>query len=128
MKVHKLDHVNVRTANLQGMIDWYGEVLGMHPGKRPDFKFGGAWLYACDQAAIHLVEVPEQPLTQALCIEHYAFSATGMQDFVTCLTDRGIAHTLDPVPGFPIVQINLADPDGNHIHVDFPAEEAGNLI
>ena len=29
-----------------------------------------------------------------------------------------------PVPGAPIVQINLHDPDGNHIHVDFSDEDA----
>jgi hypothetical protein len=27
------------------------------------------------------------------------------------------------VPGFPIVQINIWDPDGNHLHVDFDPGE-----
>ena len=35
----RLDHVNVRTANLDGMVEWYGRMLGMHPGPRPDFPF-----------------------------------------------------------------------------------------
>ena len=32
------------------------------------------------------------------------------------------------MPDFPIVQINPHDPDGNHIHIDFDASEADNLI
>mgnify|MGYP000188652562 CR=1 FL=1 len=53
----KLDHVNVRTARLDAMIAWYGEMLGMNTGPRPDFDFPGAWLYAGDNAVIHLVGV-----------------------------------------------------------------------
>ncbi len=57
----RFDHVNVRTPNLQGMIDFYTEVLGLRLGPRPPFTFNGAWLYAGDQAVVHLVEVPEAP-------------------------------------------------------------------
>ena len=41
MQIGKLDHVNVRTANLDNMVAWYGEMLGMNPGKRPNFPFPG---------------------------------------------------------------------------------------
>ncbi len=34
-----------------------------------------------------------------------------------------MAYTIDPVPGFPVVQVNLRDPDGNHIHIDFDQAE-----
>lgn len=39
-----------------------------------------------------------------------------------------IDYIVDPMPDFPIVQINPHDPDGNHIHIDFDASEADNLI
>ncbi len=29
MQVRKLDHVNVHTANLASLVEWYGRVLGM---------------------------------------------------------------------------------------------------
>jgi catechol 2,3-dioxygenase-like lactoylglutathione lyase family enzyme len=44
MQVTKLDHVNVHTANLDTMVEWYGRVLGMRSGERPPFPFPGAWL------------------------------------------------------------------------------------
>ena len=37
---------------------------------------------------------------------------------------KGIEFKALRVPGFGILQINLYDPDGNHIHIDFTPEEA----
>ena len=124
MNVNGFSHVNVRTSRLDEMIAWYGEILDMHPGPRPDFAFGGAWIYAGDKPFIHLVEVAADPQTREPRIEHYAFDATGMGDLAAKLTERGIPFTVDPVPGFPLVQVNCHDPDGNHIHIDFSRDDA----
>ncbi|MEQ9040725.1 MAG: VOC family protein [Silicimonas sp.] len=124
MKVNGFSHVNVRTSRLDEMIAWYDDILDMRPGPRPDFAFGGAWLYVGDNPFIHLVEVPTEPQTKEPKIEHYAFDATGMAEFAAKLDARGIAYTVDPVPGFPLVQINCHDPDGNHIHIDFSRDDA----
>lgn len=128
MQIGRLDHVNVRTENLAPMIEWYESVLGMTNGRRPDFSFGGAWLYAGDHPIVHLVEVAAGPKNQEPRIEHFAISATGLPGFIQRLNARGIPYTLDPVPGFPIVQINLHDPDGNHLHIDFADAEAKGLL
>ncbi|TNF17769.1 MAG: glyoxalase [Rhodobacteraceae bacterium] len=121
------DHVNVRTAQLETMIAFYGDILGLHPGKRPDFGFGGAWLYLGDHACVHLVEVADPPKpVPNVTLEHFAFRARDMAQFRARLDAAGISHSVDPVPGLPLVQINFRDPDGNHIHVDFDtAEEVG---
>lgn len=124
MPVTAFDHVNVRTANLDQMVAWYGDILGLTTGPRPDFSFDGAWLYLGDTAYIHLVAVKDQPEAAGnVTLEHFAFRATDLAGFREKLDARGIAHTLDPVPGFPIVQVNLHDPDGNHIHIDFDSAE-----
>ena len=127
MQINKLDHVNVRTSRLAEMVDWYKDVLDMPSGARPNFPFGGAWLYIGDQAAVHLVEVEDDPNHSSLKLEHFALSATGLPEFVDKLKARGIAHSIDPVPGIDVVQVNLHDIDGNHIHVDFEASEAQGL-
>lgn len=118
------DHVNICTRNLDRMIAWYGDILGLRPGARPPFAFEGAWLYIGDSAVVHLVQVDTDPRSGGdLGLEHFAFRATGMRKFRENLDARGIDYTIDPVPDFPIVQINLHDVDGNHIHVDFDASE-----
>jgi len=124
MPLLALDHVNVRTSNLELMIDWYCDVLGMQTGVRPDFLFPGAWLYLGEKALVHLVGVATDPRADgSLGLEHFAFRAKGLEKFTETLNAREIAYTIDPVPGFPIVQVNLHDLDGNHIHVDFDVTE-----
>lgn len=124
MQLNKLDHVNIRTANLDNMVTWYTDVLGMENGKRPPFPFPGAWLYAGDQAAVHLVGVEDAPQSVEPGIEHFAMSATGLQAFVDRLDASGTEYKAVRVPGINILQINVFDCDGNHIHIDFTSEEA----
>ena len=121
--IQRLDHVNVLTANLSGMIAWYGDILDLHPGHRPPFSTAGAWLYANGIPCVHLVEVSDAQNTKEPQIEHFAFAATGLPDFLSKLEDRGIAYSVDKVPDTPLVQVNIADIDGNHIHVDFASGE-----
>jgi catechol 2,3-dioxygenase-like lactoylglutathione lyase family enzyme len=122
------DHVNVRTANLDPMIARYGEVLGLEPGPRPNFPFPGVWLYLGDQALVHLVGVTDAPPAHAnLRLEHAAFRARDLRGFLGRLEQAGRRYELGRPPGFPIVQVNVWDPDGNHLHVDFPAAEAEAL-
>ena len=124
-----LDHVNVRTANLDAMIEWYGRILDMPTGPRPDFPFPGAWLYAGEQAIVHLIGVSDRPdaADADLRLEHFAISATGLKAMIGRLEAAGERMDLRKVPGFPIVQVNIWDPDGNHIHVDFDVSEAEGL-
>ncbi len=124
MQLNKLDHVNIRTANLDNMVAWYRDVLGMESGDRPPFPFPGAWLYAGDHAAVHLVGVEEAPRSVEPNIEHFAMSATGLADFVERLNASGTEFQAVRVPGINILQINVYDCDGNHIHIDFSSEEA----
>lgn len=120
----RFDHVNVRTPNLQGMIDFYTEVLGLRVGLRPPFTFNGAWLYAGDQAVVHLVEVPEAPRpTGQLRLEHIAFAAEDLAGFIGRLRAAGVEYRVGTLTGFGTKQVNVHDPDGNRLHVDFAASE-----
>lgn len=126
MIVVGLDHVNIRTRNLDAMIAWYGGVLGMKAGWRPDFPFGGAWLYAGDRAVVHLVEADRTaPPDGGLQLEHAAFAAEGYAGFVESLDQGGHRYELVRLEQAGIVQVNVWDPDGNHLHIDFAASEAG---
>jgi catechol 2,3-dioxygenase-like lactoylglutathione lyase family enzyme len=126
MQVKQLDHVNVRTSKLDAMIEWYGRILSMPPGKRPPFDFPGAWLYAGSQPVVHLVGVEEEP-PSGLKLEHFALSASGLGDFLARLDKEHEHYEARRVPGSGVVQVNVWDPDGNHIHIDFPPEDAAGV-
>lgn len=126
MPVQKLDHVNVRTAQLDVMVTWYTQVLGFHAGNRPDFPFPGAWMYANAEAVVHLVGVTGEPgagAEVALKLEHFAFLASDEAAFATRLNALGEQYRRVELTDFKLVQYNIRDPDGNHIHVDFPITE-----
>lgn len=125
MKLQRLDHVNIRTGNLPAMIAWYRDVLGLEPGPRPEFPFGGAWLYLKGSPIVHLVEVEHTTAQKELTLEHFAISAVGMAEFLDHLRGHRVGSRGGVAPTFDIRQVNIWDPDGNHIHIDFPAEEPG---
>ena len=122
MTIKSFSHVNVRTSRLGEMVAWYRDVLGIRPGWRPDFGFGGAWLYVGNDPIIHLVEVDTELNDSDPKIEHFAFDAHGMTEFRSNLDAKGVPYRIAKVPGTEITQLNINDPDGNHIHVDFNGE------
>ena len=123
MPIQTLDHVNILTADVAGMTAWYEKILGLKKGPRPNFRVAGAWLYAGDNPYVHLVEITSPRKPSEVQIEHFAFGATGMAEFIDTLKEHGVHHTIDPVPDYPLVQVNFRDPEGNHIHVDFVSTE-----
>jgi len=126
MQIKKLDHVNVRTTQLEKMIDWYTTVLGMQSGDRPNFPFPGAWMYAGGSPVVHLVGIDGNPATGSevkLKLEHFALAATGCNEFIEKLDAGGERYQRGDLPDFNIIQINVWDPDGNHIHIDFSDDE-----
>jgi len=126
MPIQHLDHVNVVTAKLEEMVAWYEAIIGLQSGPRPDFPFGGAWLYAGDAAVVHLVENTNETRIgseAALKLEHFAFSATGASAFERKLEECGDPFKKIEVRDAGLIQFHVSDPDGNHVHIDFSIEE-----
>ena len=122
-----LDHVNIRTARLEEMRRFYTDVLGLEDGQRPDFAFDGAWLYLGDKAAVHLVPAKKTPAARDPGIEHFAFRSLGAAEMIRKLQKNGIAFNVLPRDKLGVLQINLYDPDGNHIELAYPPREIASL-
>lgn len=126
--IERLDHVNLQTVQLGAMIAWYTEILQLKQGYRPNFPFAGAWIYAGDMPIVHLVEVATAPPKATdLALEHAAFRAKGLRGFLDRLQAADERLRVVRVPDMPLVQVNVWDPDGNHLHVDFDAAEADGI-
>lgn len=117
--IEKLDHVNIRTNQLQAMVEFYERVLELTKGPRPDFAFDGAWLYCDGEALIHLVEVNGPLQNEQVQLEHFAFKAVDFDKSRANLVQQKILHQISPVPGYELTQIHLTDVDGNHIELNF---------
>jgi len=128
MGLKRLDHVNVCTTQLEKLKSFYSEVLGLNPGPRPNFSFGGAWMYCGAYPVVHLVERQQlEPVTGDIRLQHFAFAAENLADFLARLKQLGVPHRVGILEDFELCQITVHDPDGNQLHVDFPLAEAQRL-
>jgi catechol 2,3-dioxygenase-like lactoylglutathione lyase family enzyme len=127
MALKQLSHVNLRTAELDRLIAFYGDVLGLEPGWRPPFDFPGAWLYCGEHPVVHLVGEARARVGEDPKLEHFAFAAEDLAGFLARLRDRKVPYWIRIIPGSEQRQVNLRDTDGNHLHVDFDSSEAADL-
>ncbi|SMX23152.1 Glyoxalase-like domain protein [Boseongicola aestuarii] len=127
MPLLAFDHVNIRTIHLDEMVAWYERHLDLRSGPRPEFAIPGAWLYLGDVCLLHLIDADPEPMAfsedESLRMEHIAFRAEGMAEFIARLEANGVPYKLFPFEALKIVLVFIRDPDGNRIHVDFPMSE-----
>lgn len=127
MDIKLLEHVNLRTAEMHRLEEWYCQVLGLKPGYRPPFKSNGRWLYAGEIPMVHLLEVKDQDICDDPTMEHFAMRASGLKGFLKTLGEMNISYRTVRVPELRVFQIHTTDPDGNNMHIDFSPEEADAL-
>ena len=113
MAVLGLDHINIRTAELDRTRAFFLDVLGLTEGWRPAFGFPGAWLYAGDQDVVHLVEVPEPPAASAgSSLDHFAFAIDDFEAARAQLDAHGIGYRELASPEGDIRQFFITDLNG----------------
>jgi catechol 2,3-dioxygenase-like lactoylglutathione lyase family enzyme len=124
MPLTQLNHVTVRTDDLEGTRDFYTQVLGLRVGPRPPLSFPGYWLYCGDIPVVHLV-----PRSGAIGagdgrdtgnFDHVAFTADDFEGMRLSFTRLGIAFREQEVPGIRLRQLFLQDPNKVMIELNFP--------
>jgi catechol-2,3-dioxygenase len=123
-----LSHFNLRAPRelMERLRSFYCEVVGLSPGERPPFESFGYWLYAGEQAVLHLSETrPGESCDPGVTttFDHAAFSCTGRADFECKLVKLGIAYATARVPGTSQVQLFIRDPAGNGVELNFANED-----
>lgn len=125
MHVERLDHVNVRTHDLEATRAFYTEVIGLQSGERPAFGFAGLWLYAGEIPVIHVtgLEVGDARDDGTGSIDHVAFRVEGLEAMRERVRRLRIDATESIVPRNGDLQIFLRDPNGVKIELTFAAAE-----
>jgi catechol-2,3-dioxygenase len=120
-------HYNLRASRdtLDALRDFYVNIVGLREGERPPFHHYGYWLYAGNDAVLHLSEVNpgEVRHTQVSgTFDHVAFSCTDAAQFEAHLTRSGIRYHGDVVPASGQYQLFFQDPAGNGVELNFAGE------
>ena len=129
MNVLGLSHYNLRAPRelLDTLRTFYVEVVGLHVGHRPPFANFGYWLYAGEQAVLHLGEASREgmPAVEApRSFDHAAFNCIGRREFEARLAHLSIRYEVGHVPQTDQVQLFFKDPAGNGVELIFPGADA----
>jgi catechol 2,3-dioxygenase-like lactoylglutathione lyase family enzyme len=128
MKLNGLHHINIRCAesDLPAIEKFYGEVLGLRKGDRPNFPNPGIWLWQDNHPLVHVSARCVEGFLQDKhhgSVDHVAFGMNGAAEFRDRVEKLGIPYDAQNVPdaGF---QIFLKDPIGTVLEFNFPNSEA----
>ncbi len=125
MPLTQLNHVTVRTTDLDGTRDFYSDVLGLKEGPRPPLAFPGYWLYCGEQAVVHLVppsgQIGAGEGDATGNFDHVAFVAEDFDEMRERFRRLGLRFRENEVPGIRLRQLFVQDPNKVMIEINFPA-------
>ena len=118
-----MNHFTVLTDDLDRTLHFYVDLLGLHQGWRPELGFPGAWLYAGEQAVLHVIAGRELSTQRSGVIDHMAFSARGLKEVRVRLDQAGVRHELRRQRDSNVWQLFCHDPNGAKVELDFDPRE-----
>lgn len=120
-----IDHINISAPGeiIDRVSNFYCDVFGFNVGFRPDFDSKGYWLYSDDKPQIHLtINNSLSQVDNTGFLDHVAFSAAGLSQFVSKLRKCNIHYQANYVPEIRTTQIFFRDPSGLRIEASFKGE------
>ncbi len=120
MRVNALDHVNIRTRDVQRSAEFYAELLGLEIGPTPSIIPADQvrWLYDHGgRPIIHLRAFDCDPGPTGP-IDHVALNCTGKAELVERLKARGADFSVSDVMS-GMTQIFIRDPHGVLLELNF---------
>ena len=138
MALKTFEHVLILADDVDKTKDFYVNILGLNIGYRPDFPFKGYWLYLDENpkaACIHLamrkqdtgqdyyIGKKDDVKSGSGAIDHVAFNAEDIEGMKAKLEEISIEYTHRKVPGFPLEQLFIMDPDGVKVELNYATSE-----
>ena len=118
LAIQSLNHVSVQTKRLDESRKFYIDVLGAKVISRPNFSFGGAWLYV-GGIQVHLIEQGSPSGRGEIDTRgnHVSFAVADVDAAEEGLKQKGISYKRKLIEDRGIQQIFFQDPDGHTIEV-----------
>lgn len=118
LTVSSLNHVSLQTKRLDQSRRFYVDVLGARDLSRPNFNFGGAWLYLAG-IQIHLIAEgdPGNPGVINTRENHVAFAIDDVDEAEQQLKQLRIPYKRNFIPDRGVHQLFFHDPDGHTIEL-----------
>jgi len=129
VRVTRLDHVNIHTAQFDESLRFYTEVIGLVNGLIPGALAApageaprGAWLYdAGGHPMLHLIRstahAPEASIPARL--DHFAIACEDLEGYAARFERLALPFERVSYPQFGIFQLVVHDPNGIKIELGF---------
>jgi catechol 2,3-dioxygenase-like lactoylglutathione lyase family enzyme len=141
--IRRLDHVNIRTFDIEATVNFYSGLLGLRDGPFGAPRAMGAWLYDdTDRPVLHLIAIdpanPDEALARVRdrlgglegdlgrdslrgggAIDHVAFECGGYDDLLAKIQARGFVYRENYVPSIDLKQVFVNDPNGVTVELNF---------
>lgn len=109
----QLDHVTLRTGDLEGTRQFLQNLLDLTVGFRPNFSFPGYWLYRGDESIVHLIPGGGAPVGRhAETIDHVGFRLEGYGAFRGRLDATGVPYSTMDLPELGEQRLFVRTPGG----------------
>lgn len=121
MSVQQIHHFSITAPAevIDEVVTFYGELLGLTPGFRPDFGINGHWLYAGDHPMLHLIEDSNRNNNMAGYFDHIALRCDGLEETIEKLESMGLDYSQFETTELGQLQIFVTDPAGTSIELNF---------
>ena len=138
MAIKTFEHVLILAENVEKTKNFYVNLLGLEAGFRPDFPFKGYWLYlksnkeaACihlamrkqDEGQDYYIGKKSDVKSGSGAIDHVAFNADDIEEMKNKLEKGAVQYTHRKIPGFPLEQLFIDDPDGVKVELNYKIDE-----
>lgn len=129
MPVIKFSHYNLRAPAemMETLRKFYCDVVGLSVGPRAPLSSRGYWLYAGEQAALHLSESPSDCMLSSEgigCFDHAAFDCEGWAEHESKLNQAGVKFRMLQREAVGPIQVFFKDPAGNGVELGFACENS----
>ena len=133
MKFNGFLHFNIRCSesDLPTIEKFYGEVIGLKKGFRPDFQTAGVWLYDGDEPILHVsARFPKGSFVKDShngSFDHIAFNTSGATEFRQRLKRLGVEFEEQNIKNAGY-QVFLYDPVGTKLEFNFLNEQVEDAV
>lgn len=121
--ITSMNHFTIVAEDPIATSGYYVGLLGLQDGYRPDLGFPGAWLYAGEQAVLHIIYGRPMPAVRTGVLDHMAFSATGLKETKARFDASGLKYSLTRQRETGTWQLFSFDPNGARVELDFDPSE-----
>lgn len=124
MRVIDINHVAIKTLDLDKTNWFYTEILGMSFAPRPPFDFPGSWL-KMQETMIHVfagksaLDGEGRYHPGGAAVDHISINAESFDEFVRKFDVHGFDWRENDIPGAGIWQLFVKDPNGILIELNF---------